>query len=120
MSSLPFTPDEFLDYIMQRVVITPNGCWLWELNCSGDGRGGGYPRLRRRGRWYAVHRLSLVTLKGPIPAGHHAGHTCTTLPDADPWVQRRCICPDHLRAVTPSENERMKGYFRIRPAKSLG
>jgi hypothetical protein len=47
----------------------------------------------------AAHRVSFETFKGPIPEGLEVDHTC---------VNSLCINPEHLDAVTSTENIRRR------------
>jgi hypothetical protein len=77
-----------------------SGCWIWNRKLN---RAEGYPVLtdRRNGKHVTLyaHRVAFEEFRGPIPAGLHIDHMCQ---------QPRCICPDHLRAVEPAENSRLR------------
>jgi hypothetical protein len=64
-------------------------CWLW----MGSLNQNGYP-LFSGGR---AHRWSFEWFNGPIPKGMHVDHLCRV---------RSCVNPEHLEAVTVSENNR--------------
>lgn len=51
--------------------------------------------VRRRGEPVDAHRFSYELAYGPIPDGYDVHHTCHT---------RHCVFPEHLRAVTRSQN----------------
>jgi hypothetical protein len=69
-------------------------CWIWTGYRDRDGYGvvcrGGINKLR-------IHRISHIAHVGPIPAGMVIDHLC---------AQTSCWNPDHLEAVTSSENSR--------------
>lgn len=80
----------------RKVHFEPNsGCWLY----SGGENGHGYCsiKLPHCGRRIYVHRLSYEMHKGAIPAGLEIDHRCRV---------RCCVNPDHLEAVTVTENRR--------------
>lgn len=70
------------------------GCWLWRGTIYSNGYGVLTDGRRRR---VGVHRLAYALAKGPIPDGLVIDHLC---------CQPICVNPDHLEAVTNSENLR--------------
>jgi hypothetical protein len=75
----------------------PNGCWEWQgyVDPAGYGQiflGKNIPHISVN---EFVHRYAYELLKGPIPEGLTIDHLCRN---------RRCVCPDHLEAVTFHEN----------------
>jgi HNH endonuclease len=72
----------------------PNtGCWLWTGQLSDRG----YPMTTYANKKYRAHRLFYEQARGPIPAGMTLDHLCRV---------RCCVNPDHLEAVTQTENRR--------------
>ena len=69
-------------------------CWLWTAALTAAGYGSFRLGGRARPASYA-HRLAYEIAGGEIPEGHHIDHRCHN---------RRCVRPEHLRAVTPSQN----------------
>lgn len=76
---------------------TPSGaphlgpCWEWTRRIDDEG----YGRLTARGESRRVHVLSYEDSCGEVPPGLHVDHEC--------W-NRKCVRPDHLRAVSPQWN----------------
>lgn len=68
-------------------------CWLWVGVVAANGYG-------RLGDLYA-HRVSYELHVGPIPDGLQIDHLCGV---------QRCVNPEHLEAVTQTENLRRAGY----------
>lgn len=106
-----------LEWLMTRVVVPPCGCWLWEGADSGDDaqtRGAGYAKVRFKGKTYYLHRLIYQLLVGKIPQGHQIDHKCKHwFHNGDPKlaiVYRRCCNPDHLEAVTQSDNLKRNNF----------
>jgi hypothetical protein len=66
-----------------------------------------YPRVRVEGRITYRHRLAYEEAYGPIPAGLTVDHLCFNI---------RCINPEHLEAVTASENTRRAWAIRMHRA----
>jgi hypothetical protein len=74
-----------------------DGCWIWRGGANGEGYGlfSGGPGPDRK--TVIAHRYAWTLLKGEIPDGLHLDHLCRV---------RRCVRPEHLEPVTPSENLR--------------
>ncbi|WP_265518950.1 HNH endonuclease signature motif containing protein [Nitratireductor luteus] len=91
--------DDIRERIMSCVEIVDTGyetpCHLWTGQLSGDGRGGGYPRMKLNGQTVAVHRVSFTNEHGYIPGKKQLDHKCR---------QRRCVRDDHLEIVTCKQN----------------
>lgn len=103
-----------IEELLERVVVTALGCWIWIGGNSGTDRevsGSNYPRILRPGtrNAMAAHRYVFQTFKGEIPFGHDVDHICARWLD-DPWIHRLCVNPDHLQATTPIVNQQLKIY----------
>ena len=82
-----------MDNFWSRVLKTDT-CWLWQgVTSNGYGR---FP-VKRDGkpRYLLAHRVAYEELVGPIPEGLQLDHLCRV---------HSCVNPDHLEAVTGSEN----------------
>lgn len=87
------TPQEHLNRILPRVVISCGGCWEW----TGPKHYKGYGKTGASGpdgSRYA-HRVVYQYLVGPIPAGLVLDHICEN---------KGCVGPHHLEPVTVREN----------------
>ncbi len=65
-------------------------CWNWIGTPSAA-----YGQVMISGRRLLAHRLSFELHHGPVPAGLYVDHICRN---------KRCVNPNHLRAVTPRQN----------------
>lgn len=94
--------------VLENVAVEDRGysteCFIWQGGTSGDGRGGGYPRMKLDGRTVAVHRVVAVHHFGYLHAGRHVDHKCRN---------RLCVNPDHLEPVTHRENCRRRDEARV-------
>lgn len=98
--------------IMERVEIKdcgymidgkPSPCHLWTGPDSGEGRGGGYGRMKLDGGTVSVHITAWVCEHGPIPPRKQLDHACE---------QRRCANEAHLELVTHLQNQRRRDKRR--------
>lgn len=77
-----------------KVEPVESGCWLWTASTFGGNRYACfYDSGRRRNR--AGHAVAYEALVGPVPEGRELDHLCST---------PRCVNPEHLEAVTHTEN----------------
>ena len=76
-----------------RYIINDNGCWIWQLNKNYKG----YGYVGINGKLVRAHRYYYEQAKGKIPKGLQLDHLCHV---------RSCVNPEHLEAVTLTENVR--------------
>ena len=94
--------------IRARVMVTPT-CWLWTGQITRDGYGvlsiGGTRGEGRRD--LKVHRVAYEAAIGLVPAGLVLDHVChdpAACIGGRTCIHRRCLRPDHLRAVAAGAN----------------
>ncbi|MCK5639573.1 MAG: HNH endonuclease, partial [Gammaproteobacteria bacterium] len=78
-------------------------CWEWQGSHSGNGRGGGYPRMSLDGQTVAVHRVMYIQINGYVPSKKQIDHVCRN---------RCCVNPAHLEMVTHKENIKRRDNAR--------
>ena len=93
-------PRQIYEKIISRIEICEEtDCWIWQGPTSGNGRGGGYPRMSLEGCTVAVHRVMYTLVFGYLPRKRQVDHKCRN---------RLCVNPDHLENVTHKENQRRR------------
>jgi hypothetical protein len=81
-----------IERFLRKIEPVPSGCWLW----SGGTDPTGYGRFCvADSRMSYAHRYSYEFFTSAIPTGYDIDHLCRV---------RNCVNPDHLEAVTRSEN----------------
>lgn len=90
-----------IDEVLSHVDKDERGCWIWTAYVHPSG----YGRFSWEGAKQYAHRVVFTELRGPIPDGQDLDHLCRV---------RSCVNPDHLEAVTRSENVRRGvGWHKI-------
>lgn len=114
-SKQPRTIEELLD----RVVVTENGCWIWigADDGYGDHLGrGAYGRILRPDRrvMMPAHKYVVEFIKGiEVPIDWHVDHLCSAWNQHDPKLVYRCCNPDHLEPVPGAVNQQRKILRRL-------
>lgn len=70
-------------------------CWHWKHY---GGVNGNYPQARIGGKWHNVRRMTWEAANGPIRKGLRIVPCCGN---------RRCINPDHMKALTESQKSKL-------------
>lgn len=81
--------------------IDDNGCWVWLRSRTSAGYGTAWDPASKR--LVTAHRLYYEQARGPIPDGEHIDHLCRN---------RLCVNPDHLEAVSVTENNQRSFFGR--------
>lgn len=77
----------------------PSACHIWQGSDSGNGRGGGYPRMSLDGQTVAVHIVSFTNHHGFVPGKKQIDHKCNN---------RMCVNESHLQMVTHKKNQKLR------------
>lgn len=92
--------------ILANCIVDPEtGCFIWQGPTSGEGRGGGYGRMKLDGGTVATHIAMWVNEHGLIPPKKQLDHMC-------PGHRRLCCNPDHLELVTHKQNQKRRDMRR--------
>ncbi len=96
--------------VLGHVEMGPRGCWLW----TGATSNRGYGQVGVAGKIRSTHRVVYELVKGAIPAGLTIDHDChnhdATCRGGVACFHRLCLNPDHLDAVTDTENKHRAGH----------
>lgn len=76
------------------VNMSPTGCWNWKSFVNNHGYGRFWTGMVD-GKNVAAHRFAFFYWHGPIPDGLVVDHVCNN---------KKCVRPEHLRAITWREN----------------
>jgi len=77
--------------LIEKVDVSPEGCWIWQAAKSRDG----YGKFALNRVNSNAHRVAFLLLRGDIPEGYDLHHVCeNTL----------CVNPEHLQPVTKRQH----------------
>ena|SRR4249920_934449 len=93
-------PRDVLERFSEKYVIASTGCWEWSAGKDSKGYG---QFVHHGSRSVPAQRVAYELFVGPIPAGLTIDHLCRN---------PGCVNPDHLEAVTRSENVRRQHAAR--------
>lgn len=82
-----------------------DGCWIWQGSVDSKG----YGQLMSNGIVWRAHRFFYTNLVGEIPVDYQIDHLCK---------KKLCVNPEHLEAVTQTENIERSGAWNYNKAKT--
>lgn len=85
-----------IPYQIARNLRANNSCLEWAAFTNANG----YGQCTYQGKRWLVHRLVYTLLFGPLSSSYDVDHLC---------ANRLCANPNHLRAITSSENRSLGG-----------
>lgn len=93
-------PAEYARRGYERHTVDENGCWISDYAPASNGYSNIGWLEDGTARGAGAHRASYSHVHGRIPDGMVIDHTCHV---------RRCVNPEHLRAIPRGENARRQG-----------
>jgi hypothetical protein len=104
----PSTLQQVAERLLLNVTVDEDGCWLSNRKPIPTGYVSVGVTWRDDIQTTGSHRAVYEWINGPIPDGIEIDHACHNrdVSCVGPCKHRRCVRPDHLEAVTPSENKR--------------
>jgi hypothetical protein len=78
-------------YPLNNYKVNDRGCWIWQGSIGRHG----YGQIKWKNKSTVAHRVIYEIYKGIIPEGLILDHLCSV---------KSCVNPDHLEAVTFSQN----------------
>jgi hypothetical protein len=92
----------------QKIVVSEQGCWLWEAGKKPGGYGVYTTGTRQTKKTWNAHIYAFEFFYGPVPDGLELDHLCRI---------RHCVNPEHLEAVTRKINLRRGNGFTGQKAR---
>lgn len=92
-----------LERFKSKYEVSEEGCWVWKSPSKRTGYGGFF-----HGKTVRAHRVAYKHYKGEIPRGLEIDHLCRN---------KACVNPDHLEAVTHTENVRRASVYLLTTCK---
>ncbi len=92
---------EAIDRFMDKVLVWPNGCWMWMGSVGGKMQ---YGYIWDGKKLASAHRWAYQEYIGPIPEGFESHHTCE---------QAGCVNPYHLKMMSRKDHSKTKNYRNV-------
>jgi hypothetical protein len=87
-----------MERFTDRVMFWPSGCWQWLGAIGGHTKYGNYYDPDT-GKKHVAHRWIYEKVRGLIPEGMQAHHTCGS---------STCVNPYHIKLLTPKQHQATK------------